>query len=228
MAPRFVCIEVELKVFVSGATGYLGRALVEQLVARGISVTALARPGSASRVPPGARVHEGDALRSESFAAAAAGHFAFVHLTGVAHPAPWKEAAFRAVDQVSFRASLRAARSAGAGHFIYVSVAHPAPVMRAYQAVRRECEAELEASGLPWTVLRPWYVTGPGHRWPLSLRPLYRMAEGTARWREAAGRLGLVTQGEMTGALVWSVLNAPAGRRLLTVPGIRAAARGAQ
>ena len=27
------------------------------------------------------------------------------------------------------------------------------------------------------TIVRPWYVLGPGHRWPLALVPLYRLAE---------------------------------------------------
>jgi len=49
--------------------------------------------------------------------------------------------------------------------------------MRAYIAVRKECEAILAASGLTTTILRPWYVLGPGHRWPVILLPFYRLAE---------------------------------------------------
>ncbi|HEV7631811.1 MAG TPA: NAD-dependent epimerase/dehydratase family protein [Steroidobacteraceae bacterium] len=41
-------------VFVTGGTGYMGRALIPALLARGYRVRALARAGSTARVPPGA------------------------------------------------------------------------------------------------------------------------------------------------------------------------------
>jgi uncharacterized protein YbjT (DUF2867 family) len=53
-------------------------------------------------------------------------------------------------------------------HFVYVSVAHPAPAMKAYIEVRSRCEEIIRASGLNTTILRPWYVLGPGHYWPLA------------------------------------------------------------
>jgi nucleoside-diphosphate-sugar epimerase len=49
------------QVIVTGATGLIGRALVDHLVADGTSVTALVRPGSdASALPPTTRRHELD------------------------------------------------------------------------------------------------------------------------------------------------------------------------
>jgi uncharacterized protein YbjT (DUF2867 family) len=68
------------------------------------------------------------------------------------------------------------AASAEVQHFVYVSVAQPAPVMKAYIAARMEAERALGKSRLTATVLRPWYVLGPGHHWPLMLSPLYAMA----------------------------------------------------
>ncbi len=73
----------------------------------------------------------------------------------------------------SIRATARAATSAKASHIVYVSVAHPAPVMRAYIAAREEGEALIAATGIAATILRAWYVLGPGHRWPIVLAPLY-------------------------------------------------------
>src|ERR1019366_4682374 len=40
--------------------------------------------------------------------------------------------------------AIRTAKRAGIKHFIYVSVAHPAPAMHAYIAARTACEAELQ------------------------------------------------------------------------------------
>jgi uncharacterized protein YbjT (DUF2867 family) len=103
-------------------------------------------------------------------------------------------------------------------------VAQPAPVMKAYQAVRAEVESLLKDSGLRATVLRPWYVLGPGHRWPLVLSPFYYVCERLPRTRETALRLGLVTHEEMTAALVRAVEEPAENFRVLAVPDIRASA----
>jgi uncharacterized protein YbjT (DUF2867 family) len=110
-------------------------------------------------------------------------------------------------------------------HFVYVSVAQPAPVMQAYVAARREAEHAIAAAGLTATILRPWYVLGPGHRWPYLLLPLYGVANLLPGTRDTARRLGLVTLGQMTRALARAVADPPpAGtRRVLEVPEIRAA-----
>ena len=70
--------------------------------------------------------------------------------------------------------------------------------MKSYVAVRAECEAALVSSGLKSTILRPWYVLGPGHRWPHLLLPFYWLLEKIPRTREGARRLGLVTLDQLT------------------------------
>ena len=215
---------IDYTIFISGGTGYVGIALTKLLLRCGHSVKVLTRPGSEQKVAAGAGTVLGDALRADSFAHALRPGDTVVHLTGVAHPAPWKGRQFRAVDLVSLRASAQAAVAAGAGHFVYVSVAHPAPVMRAYIDVRQECEEILAATGLRRTILRPWYVLGRGHRWPVALRPIYGLLEALPVTRESALRLGLVTLAQMTDALAWAVENPPEDARVLEVPAIRTAA----
>lgn len=208
-------------VFVTGANGYLGRRLVPALLERGHRVTALVRPGRESLLPGGCRVLTGDALRAESFQNGLGDADTLVHLVGVAHPSPAKATAFRQVDLASLQAAVAAACRAEVRHFVYLSVAQPAPLMHAYLAARAEGEALLRASGIPSTILRPWYVLGPGHRWPLALLPFYWLAERLPASRETAQRLGLVTIDQMLSALVESVENSPAECRLLDVPAIR-------
>lgn len=55
----------------------------------------------------------------------------------------------------SIRASVTAARRVGIAHLVYVSVAQPAPVMRAFIAVRAQGEAMIREAGLTATILRP-------------------------------------------------------------------------
>lgn len=93
--------------------------------------------------------------------------------------------------------------------------------MRAYQEVRRQGEEMVRASGMRATFLRPWYVLGPGHRWPQLLRPGYWLLERLPATREAARRLGLVTLEQMVLALARAVEDPPEGIRILNVPQIR-------
>jgi uncharacterized protein YbjT (DUF2867 family) len=106
---------------------------------------------------------------------------------------------------------------------MYLSVARPAPVMRAYQRVREQGELAIRAAGLDATFVRPWYVIGPGHRWPLAMLPIYKALELVPATREPATRLGFVTLAQMTTALVDAVEYPARGVRVLGVPEIRAA-----
>src|SRR6185369_5337884 len=108
---------------------------------------------------------------------------------------------------------------------IYVSVAHPAPVMQAYIAVRTEGEELIRSAGLSATILRPWYVLGPGHWWPILLQPAYWVMERMPGARESARRLGLVTLRQMIEALADAVDHPVDGVRVLEVPEIRRAPR---
>ena len=210
------------EVFVAGGTGYIGSRLIAALAARGHRVRALARAGSVARLPAGCEPVVGDALDAASFTADVPRADTFVQLVGVPHPNPAKAAQFRSIDLASALAGIAAASQAGVRHFVYVSVAQPAPVMRAYLATRAEAEAALRASGLNATIVRPWYVLGPGHWWPYALVPGYWLARAFPPTRELAQRLGLVTVAQMVAALVAAVEHPPSGVRIVDVPAIRA------
>jgi uncharacterized protein YbjT (DUF2867 family) len=209
-------------VFVTGGTGYVGRPLIDRLTERGHSVRALARAASASVLPPTAVPIIGDALDASTYVDDVAPADTFVHLVGTPHPNPSKAREFRAVDLASVRAAIDAATHAGVAHFVYLSVAHPAPVMRAYIAVRQEGEARVRASGISATIMRPWYVLGPGHRWPALLKPVYALLEMLPATRDSAQRLGLVSLEEMVAALARAVERPPEQLRICEVPDIRA------
>jgi uncharacterized protein YbjT (DUF2867 family) len=212
-------------VFVTGGTGYMGVRVAARLVARGHRVRALTRAASADRLPAGVEPMIGDALDGTTYAAAIAPADTFVHLVGTPHPNPSKAAEFERVDLASARAAVTVAKAAGVRHFVYVSVAQPAPVMRAYVVARAEAESQIRASGLDATILRPWYVLGPGHRWPYVLTPLYWLAERLPSARDGARRLGLVTIDQMVAALVRAVEQPARGVRIVDVPAIRTGER---
>ena len=203
---------------VTGGTGYIGQRLIPLLTKRGHEIKAVVRPGSAEKLFRGVPVVLADPLQKNSYTDSIRGCDTFVHLIGVPHPSPAKAAEFRAIDLPSVQVAVKAASEAGIRHFIYLSVAQPAPMMEAFIAVRAEGEALIRASGMKATFVRPWYVLGPGHRWPYALLPFYWVAELWPPTRESARRLGLITISQMLNALVWAVENPPADIGIMDVP----------
>ena len=214
------------RVWISGATGFVGRNLAAALLTRGHHVCALVRPGSEIRVPAGCRTVTGDPLDAESYRGLLSESDTLVNLVGVSHPGPAKAAQFRQIDLPSAQAAVAAARDANIRHFVYISVAHPAPVMKEYIEVRSQVEELIRAAGLNATVLRPWYVLGPGRRWPLLVAPLYWILGTLPATRDSARRLGLVTLSQLIETMAQAVERPPQGVRILEVPEIRAASLG--
>ena len=215
----------QLDVLITGGTGYIGTHLIPKLLARGHRVRVLARAESSGRVPSGASAVIGDALDARSVESALRQGDTVIHLVGTPSPNPSKAEQFEKIDLASVRATVAAAKKAEIAHLVYVSVAQPAPVMRAFLWVRTLCETMIREAGLTATIVRPWYVLGPGHRWPVLIKPLYNLAEMISATRETAERLGLVTIEQMVNALVRAVENPPlAGRqRIVGVPEIKRA-----
>jgi uncharacterized protein YbjT (DUF2867 family) len=208
-------------VFVTGGTGYLGRPLIEALLSRGHTVRALTREASAGTLPAGAIVIAGNALDPAGWIGRVAPADTFVHLIGTPRPSPLKAAQFQSVDLPSIRAAVQAATASGVRHFVYVSVAHPAPVMRAFIEVRQQGEALVRATGLAATILRPWYILGPGHRWAYLLQPLYALARLLPSTRASAERLALLPRRAVIDTLVRSIESPPQGVTVIEAAQIR-------
>ena len=208
-------------IFVTGGTGYMGRRLIPLLRKYGDDVKALVRAGSEKNLSVGVKGILGDALKLDSYTEDVRGSDTFIHLIGVPHPSPAKAEQFRDVDLISIEVAIKAARDAAVQHFIYLSVAQPAPVMKEFIAVRSAGEKMIRESGINATFVRPWYVLGPGHRWPYAILPIYWLLDKIPATKESAQRLGLITISQILKALLWAVENPPSGVRILDVPRIR-------
>jgi len=209
-------------IFITGGTGYIGHPLIRRLSKCGHNVRALVRPGSEHKLPANCcQPVIGNALDSSSYMDRMPPARTFIQLVGVSHPSPAKAAEFQAIDRTAALGAIQAARQSGIEHFIYLSVAQPAPIMKSYIAVRAECEAALQNSGMTCTIVRPWYVLGRGHRWPYVLLPMYWLCQRIPSTRGGARRLGLVTLDQMVSVLVSAVENPNVGARFIEVPQIR-------
>lgn len=209
-------------IFITGGTGYIGSRIIPELIKNGYHVTALARKQSLSRLPAVCKAVEGNALEESTFKEYVEGCDTFIQLVGVSHPSPAKKEEFKKIDLVSMTASVNAAKYADVKHFIYLSVAQPAPLMKEYIEVRKRGEQLLVENKIPSSVIRPWYIIGPGHYWPVVLTPIYKILELIPATREQAINLGLVKLEEMLNTILFAVKNPPAeGSRIYRTPEIR-------
>lgn len=210
-----------MNVFITGGSGYIGSRVIPALLGRGHTVRALIRPGSEKKLARGAWPILGNALNAATFARYLEPSDTFLQLVGVAHPSPSKAEEFRNIDLVSIRESVKAIEGSTIRHFIYLSVAQPAPAMKAYVAVREEGERLVRATGVAATFVRPWYVLGPGHWWPYAILPLYRLWSAFPSQRDTARRLYPVKLAQVVRAIVDAVEHPPDGIRVIEAPELR-------
>jgi uncharacterized protein YbjT (DUF2867 family) len=137
-------------VLVTGGTGTLGRHVVPRLRDAGCPVRVLSRHEQAPYL--GVEFVTGDLASGEGIAAAVAGIETVLHLAGSAKG-----------DEDKASNLVRAARSAGVRHLVYISVvgADRIPIVSAvdramfgYFGSKRAAERIVSESGIPWTILR--------------------------------------------------------------------------
>jgi len=209
-------------VFITGSTGYIGTRLIKKLLAKGHHVIALIRKGSENKVPAGCEIVVGDTFDATTFQQHIPNNAVFVQLLGVSHPSPSKADQFKQIDLRSVKASPNAASGAGVSHFIYISVSMvPSTIMKAYQDVRKEGEEYCLHKDLNCTFIRPWYVLGPGHWWPVLLLPFYGIAYLVPSWKQKIKGMGLVTISQMINTLVKAVESAPEKKRIIEIEEIK-------
>lgn len=209
-------------VFITGGTGYIGSRLIKKLLLEKYKVTVFVRKGSEKKVPKGAQIIVGNPFDAKMLAEYIPAGATFIQLLGVSHPSPKKARLFKEIDLKSVKASADAAHRAGVSHFIYMSVAMaPSNIMKAYQAVRMQGEAYCLGKNLRCTFIRPWYVLGPGHWWPVLLLPFYGLSEIVPGWRRKARTRALVTINQILKTLLKAVDQKPERHTAFEIRDIR-------
>ena len=157
----------EKTVFITGATGFIGAAVVPELLRAGYHLTCFARPASriAALRELGLEVRIGDITDRDSIDKAMGRERIVIHLAGLTSELSSDLAHSRAVNVEGTRNMLAAASSRRVARFVHLSSESTRRKVRgAYAQTRLECDELLRASGVPYTILRPSITYGPGSR----------------------------------------------------------------
>jgi farnesol dehydrogenase len=160
-----------MRVLITGATGFLGRALVEAFRASGHSTVAFSRHASTSGVP--GETFDGDVRDSGSLSRAVAGCDGVCHSAALVSVWRKRSADFDEINVDGFRRVLDAARTAGVARIVYTSSFLALPPTGAaipgrwndYQRTKvlaDELASHAVEGGAPLVRVYPGVIYGPG------------------------------------------------------------------
>jgi uncharacterized protein YbjT (DUF2867 family) len=174
-----------LIVAVTGATGFVGRHLVDTLRRRGHAVRALVRDPARARwlAACGAELVHGDVCDPSSLLPLAQGADVAIHLVGIIGERGRQT--FGAVHVGGTEAALGAARAAGLRRFVHMSAvgARATPGATPYHRTKWQAEELVRGSGLRHVIFRPSIINGPEN---VPIRTLARLH----RWLPAVPVFG--------------------------------------
>lgn len=181
---------------ITGATGFVGSAVLNEALAQGHQVRALARRDQAPRA--GIEWVRGDLADGGALAALVAGVDAVIHVAGLTNtPDP---AEFETANVTGTANVLAAMKDAGLKRLVFVSsLAARMPALSAYGASKARAEALVEASGLDWTTVRPPAVYGPRD---IDMLDLFRAAKWGVVPLPPGGATSIIHADDLAGLLV--------------------------
>lgn len=157
-----------MKIFLAGASGFVGERVLNDLLSAGHEVTALVHSARSLmddrssteeivRANPNVKAVTGDVTSAEEMLRAVpTGTQAIIYLPGLLREFPRKGVTFRAVHVHGVRNLLAAAPQVGAVRWIQMSALGAEPnASTKYYRTKWEAEELIRASGLDWTILRP-------------------------------------------------------------------------
>ena len=151
----------QMKIFLAGASGFVGERVLMNLLEAGHDVTAIVHSersaAQLARSNPKAKTVIGDVTRSpDMLRAVPAGTEAVIYLPGLLREFPREGITFRAVHVEGVRNVLAAAKAVGARRWIQMSALGAGPnASTEYHRTKWEAEELVRASHLDWTILRP-------------------------------------------------------------------------
>jgi len=147
---------------VTGASGFVGSAIVSELLRRPFAVSALTRRKNPREIAGDVREVRGDLSQSAVLDEALPDCAAVIHLVGIIMENPSQGVTFQRVHVEGTRSIVDASRRAGVKRFIHMSALGTRAGARSeYHKTKWQAEQLVRASGLDWTIIRPSMIHGP-------------------------------------------------------------------
>ncbi|SEA38438.1 NADH dehydrogenase [Desulfuromusa kysingii] len=151
-----------MQVFITGGSGFVGRAVIQRLINEGHSVRALVRAEGAVRGIAEVEEVLGDTTQPETLSAQLSDCDAVIHLVGIIREFPKKRVTFQQLHVASTANVLEAATAQGVKRFLQMSAnGTRADAITRYHQTKWEAEEQVRQSGLDWTIFRPSLIYGP-------------------------------------------------------------------
>ena len=197
---------------ITGATGFVGSAVMDAALAAGHQVRALARRAQPERA--GVEWVPGDLADRAALAALAQGADAVIHVAGLTNtPDP---AEFETANVTGTANVIAAAKEAATRRMVFVSsLASRMPALSAYGASKARAETLVEASGSDWTIVRPPAVYGPRDR---EILDLFRAAKWGVVPLPPGGATSIIHADDLADLLVALSGNAAPSRKQIYEP----------
>ena len=188
-----------MRIFLTGATGFVGRNMLRRLLLQGHEVFVLMRPqpsrlvdlalgGAVPTEKEKVQLVAGDVVSGAGLDGGMRGCDAVIHLVGII--AEKGSNTFEAVHHVGTRNVVEAAQRNGIKRFVHMSaVGARADGVAAYQTSKWKGEEEVRHSAVPYCILRPSLIFGPGDGFVTQMMqmmknaPLFRPVPGDGRPR---------------------------------------------
>lgn len=198
--------EPSLTLAVTGASGFVGHAVVDAALAEGHKVTALTRRPQPAR--DGVSWIEGTLEDTGALDRLMKGVDIVLHIAGAVN-VPTREA-FAAANIAGTQAVVEAAARAGVKRFIHVSsLAARHPWLSNYGWSKAEAENVVTASTLNWSIVRPPAVYGPRDS---DMFELFRMARRGVMLLPPKGRTSIIHVDDLARLLIILVMQAAASQ----------------
>src|SRR6476660_8990196 len=184
-----------MAIFLTGATGFVGRNMLRRLLAEGHSVRALVRDPQKANLAETAQAEliAADVVEGTGLDQGMQGCDAVMHLVGIIVEKGTNT--FERVHHLGARNVVEAAKRAGIRRFVQMSaLGVRANGVAPYQTTKWKGEEEVRRSGIPFCILRPSLIFGEGDGFVTQMMatmrsaPLFRPVpgNGTQKFRPIA------------------------------------------
>jgi nucleoside-diphosphate-sugar epimerase len=149
------------RIFLTGASGFVGTTVSEELISRGYQIVALANRREISSAS-GIQSVKGPLFDIEKLGNAMRGCDAVIHLVGIIMEKPSKGITFQRLHYQATKNVVDAAKRAGIKRYVHMSALGVRPgAVSTYHKTKFAAEEYVRSSGLEWTIFRPSLIHGP-------------------------------------------------------------------